>query len=187
MDRKEFLKNSLVLGGCCCVASPLVADEASDKKAVEAAAKVQRDKTFTDNWLTDLLAAMDSEIPEEARARLMACCGAGCYRRHKFKQDIAAEGRGDVAKLVTAYKKTFGEGVKVEGDTLHVRFNSAAHGCYCPVLNGQDYASKKGHCDCTRGTHEALVSEALGRPVKGVVVESVRRGGQCCHIALKIS
>ena len=42
----------------------------------------------------------------------------GCFRRHKFKTDIAEAGRGDIDKLMAAYRKNFG--ISREGEIIEL-------------------------------------------------------------------
>ena len=43
------------------------------------------------------------------------------------------------------------------------------------------------HCNCHKGTHEAIFQEALGRPYKAHIIESVRRDGELCHFAIDLA
>lgn len=88
MNRKEFFARSAKAGlGCCALAllGPAAAETASDAASEE--------KQFVTNWLTDLFAAMQGELDEATKVKLMAACGQGCFRRHAFKTDIAKMGR----------------------------------------------------------------------------------------------
>jgi hypothetical protein len=187
MDRKEFLR-SAGLGLCCGAFIGIEADGNPGGQEPDAATQLQRDKEFTDNWLTDLLDTIETELDEKTKVKLLEGCGRGCYRRHQFKQDISAQGRNDMEKLLPAYRKVFGEkGVWQEGDAVHIRFNSKEHGCYCPVLRNRPPKSDDIHCNCTRATHQAIFENAFGRPFKVDLVESVRRGGDMCHLLVHLA
>ncbi len=189
MDRKGFLCSTLQLGlGSCALASladglaqPAAAAQAPDELTI---AKAERD--FTSNWLSDLLDTMETELDEKTRVKLVEGCGRGCFRRHQFKQDIAQQGKGDVDKLIAAYKKNFE--IWREGDTLvHVRYGETSPACYCPAARNRPPKPHDLHCECTRMTHQTIFETALGRPLKVDVLESLRRGGKTCHFLVHLA
>jgi hypothetical protein len=141
--------------------------------------RLKWEKQFTDHWLTDLLDTIEAELDEPTKIRLFAGCGRGCFRRHSFKQELAAQGQGSVEKLIAALRNNFE--AWQEGDRVHIRYGETSSGCYCPVLRGQPARPDDPHCHCTRATHQAIFEAALGRPVRVEIVETVRRGGQTCH------
>jgi hypothetical protein len=143
------------------------------------------DFKFVQNWLTDLTAAMDTQLDEPTKIRLMSACGVGCFKRFKFKQDIAAEGKSDPDKLIAALKKNFE--VWREGKMVHVRYGEVSQGCYCPAAKYREARPNDFHCYCTRATHEAIWETALGKPVKIDILETVRRGGKTCHFLVHLA
>lgn len=185
MNRKNFIHDSLKLGlGCCAVALALRNDAAGADAPAEPPSPLQREKDFTDNWLTDLLAMINAELDEPTRVKLIEGCGRGCYRRHQFKQDIAAAAHGTVDGLVEAYHSIC-EAWR-EGDDLHLRYGETSAVCYCPVLRGRALPHGDLHCHCTKATHQAIVETALGRPVRMEIVETLRRGGRTCHFVAHV-
>ncbi len=200
MDRKEFLRKSLAscLGCGATIAAggaPLRADSGSGP-APELAQEVTQLKDqikqlrykneFMNNWLSDLADTMHEKLDEGTRVELMAGCGAGCHRRHQFTQDIVNAGKGDLDRLLEAYKKSFG--IRREGDLLHITYGpSPQGGCWCPAA--QDRPSRPGdmHCECTRAKHELIFKEALGRSFKVEMLESFRRGGKQCHLVVHLA
>ena len=183
MDRNRFLRDSMrsfvALFAAIKVPSALRAEEPQDVPCAESLKKVEGERDFIDNWVTDLLDTMDQQLDEKTRIRLMEGCGRGCYLRHQFKQDIAAKGCGSLEKLIKAYDENFE--IWREGDTVHIRYGKVSKKCYCPVVRNRHPGGKDLHCECTRGTHQTIFETALGRPVPVEVLESVRRGGVTCH------
>lgn len=174
MNRKEFFEGTAKMGlGCCALAvfGRLAAAGEPDAASAE--------KAFVTNWLTDLFEAMDEELDPATKVKLMAACGKGCFRRHSFKTDIARDGKGDVDKLIAAYKRNF-EAWR-DGGKVHIRFGNVVQSCYCPAARYHPVRPGGMHCECTRATHQAIFETALERPVKVEVVESVRRGAKTCH------
>ena len=189
MDRKDFLKKSLQLGLCC--SGALVAIGSGEIPGHAAAepgeilSRVQQEKQFIENWLTDLLETIDSQLDEKTKVKLMEGCGRGCFRRHQFKRDLAKQGQGDLEKLLEALKQNFY--IEREGDLVHIRYGTSPDGCYCPVLRNRPAKPDDMHCNCTRATHQAIWEEALGRPFKVDIVETVRRGGKRCHFIVHLT
>ncbi len=200
MDRSLFLKRMAGVGCCAAMVSTLISTAyagtsspsttrsfipgaAPDDKSDELAnTKMERD--FILNWVNDLMDTMDKVLDEETYIKLIEGCGRGCYNRHQFKKDISIAAQGDLDKLLIAYKKNFE--VWKENDTVHIRYGEKSPGCYCPVLKNQAYNTKGLHCNCTKATHQAIFENALGRPFKVDILESIRRGGQTCHFLVHI-
>ncbi|MCP4218758.1 MAG: hypothetical protein GY765_29270 [bacterium] len=190
MNRKEFFKKALKAGMCC--AGGMIAlgsgqeqlngeMSADVKKQID---KIKGNKNFVENWLVDLLNAMDEQLDEPAKLKLISACGHGCFKRHKFKSDLAVEGKGDVEKLIKAVSKRFG--LKREGNKIHIGFGAGPEGCWCPVLRDNKSNLHTFHCNCTRATHQAIWETALGRPIKVDIVETIRRGGKNCRFIVHL-
>lgn len=203
MDRSLFLKQLTGAGCCAAMVSTLIqsANAATVTPSLVASgltfmpgaatgdnpdelANTKMERDFILNWVSDLMDTMDKVLDEETYIKLIEGCGRGCYNRHQFKKDIAIAGHGDLDKLLAAYKNNFE--VWKEDNTVHIRYGEKSPGCYCPVLKNQSYKTKGMHCNCTKATHQAIFENALGRPFKVDILESVRRGGQTCHFLVHI-
>jgi hypothetical protein len=187
MNRSEFIRTSAQLTCASCFAlafgsgasaadAPAPAAPPS-APADEALKQAQSDNAFINNWLTDLFEAIDTEVNPATQLKLLQACGRGCYRRHQFKQDIAAAGKGDPEKLIAAYRKNFG--IEREGDLVHIRYGDH---CFCPAARNRPARPNDLHCECTRATHQTVFETALGRPIRVELIETVRRGGKTCHL-----
>ncbi len=147
--------------------------------------RLEKEKEFVENWLSDLLDTIGAELGEEMKARLIAGCGRGCFNRFEFKQQLAEQGKGDVDKLIASLSQNFE--VWREGSLVHIRYGEVSQGCYCPVLRGRPTRADDPHCNCTRATHQAIWERALGRPFQIDILETVRRGGKTCHFLVHLS
>jgi hypothetical protein len=147
--------------------------------------RLQYEKDFIQNWLSDLLGGMENELDRSTRIRLIEACGRGCFNRYNFKQDIARHGLGSLDNLISAYQQNFE--IWREGDLVHIRYGEKSPGCYCPAARFRPPQVDDLHCECTRTTHQTIFEKALGRPFQVEVVESVRRGGQTCHFVVHVS
>ena len=182
MNRKEFFAASVTGAlGCCGLAVP---DGAASAQTTNPPGP-DREKEFVKNWLTDLFDTMDQELDEVTKAKLLAGCGRGCFRRHQFKQDIARLGKGSIDALLDAYKKNFQ--VWREGGVIHVRYGAVNKQCYCPAARYHPVKPRDMHCECTRATHQTIFETALGRPIRVEIVESLRRGGPTCHFVAHVA
>ena len=186
MNRKEFFQKSLQSGfGCCALVALQNAAAADDPpESTEDMTKLKFEKEFVQNWLSDLLETMDAELDEKTKVKLMEGCGRACFRRFQFKQDIAAQGKGDLVKLLAAYKKNFE--VWQEGNFVHIRYGEVSSHCYCPAAYYRAAKPHDLHCECTRTTHQTIFETALGRPFKVDILESLRRGGKTCHFLVHL-
>ncbi len=186
MERRDSLKQLIQYGGClgCMPILGLAGHNAVDQSIDQDTQALRQEKEFIQNWLTDLMNTIDKELDDETKKKLMAGCGKGCYDRHKFKQDISAQGKGSVDNLIEAYKKNF-EIWKAE-DGVHIRYGKVSKRCYCPVANRRPVRDNDIFCECTRATHQTVFETALARPVKAEVLESLRRGGKTCHFLLHV-
>lgn len=179
LTRADFLRMTRTLAcGTCLAALFGHSAEGAEGAADEELQRARQSYAFTENWLVDFLAEVDAEVDAATRVRLFEACGRGCYRRHPFKQAIAAEGSGDLARLLAAYRHNFN--VERVGDVVHIRYGDH---CYCPAALGRPTTGPGDlQCECTKATHQAIFEAALGRRPRADVAESIRRGGKTCHI-----
>lgn len=186
MDRKSFSQRLAMLGICPLMIGRLT--EAPNNNSIilqdDKLKMLEQQKSFIQNWLSDLLESMDKNLDRATQEKLVAGCGVACFNRHQFKKDIAIAGTGSLDKLIEAYKKNF-EIWKVD-KTVHIRYGEVSGGCYCPAANYREPKPDDIHCECTRNTHKAVFDTALGRSFRVDVAESLRRGGKTCHFIVHL-
>lgn len=186
MDRKEFLHK-----GCCGLLALAAAPAFTQIAPAEEAPKCDdRELKFVQNWITDLMETIDTELDEPTKVKLLSGTGRGCFRRHQFKVDIANKGKGSVDKLIEACKANF-ECWRDEDDAnkVHIRFGKVnSNGCYCPAARYRPGKPKTDiQCYCTRATHQAIWETALGKPVQIDILQTVRRGDPTCHFLVHLA
>ncbi len=150
----------------------------------EQAQHLQQENSFIQNWLSDLIDAMDAQLDRATRIQLIEACGKGCFLRFDFKQDIARRGKGNLENLIEAYRQNFE--IWREGNLVHIRYGETSPGCYCPAARAHPVKEDDLHCECTRMTHQTIFETALDRPIKVDVAESLRRGGKTCHFVVHL-
>lgn len=146
--------------------------------------RFKQEKNFIQNWLSDLMDAMDSQLDRATQIQLIEACGKACFLRYDFKQNIARQGKGDLENLITAYRQNFE--IWREGNLVHIRYGETSSGCYCPAARAHPVKEDDLHCECTRMTHQTIFETALGRAFQVEVAESLRRGGQTCHFIVHL-
>ncbi len=199
MNRTLFLQRMAGIGCCAAFVSASVTETAAETTVPSGGAAplppasallsdelalARQERDFVQNWLTDLFNTMENLLDEATRIRLLEGCGRGCYNRHAFKKEISEAGKGNLEKLMEAYRRNFE--IWQEADEVHIRFGKKPPGCYCPVMRNQNYPSYGLHCNCTKATHQAIFEQALGRSFPVKILETVRRGGQTCHFVVDI-
>jgi hypothetical protein len=116
MERKEFLCRTLPLGlGSCALLrvaeaaglAPEASANATPPAAPDELARARAEADFVRHWVSDLLDTAEAELPRDLQVKLIEGCGRGCFRRHEFKRAIAEQGKGDLDKLIAAYRKNF--------------------------------------------------------------------------------
>lgn len=186
MNRKEFFAASAKVGaGCCALALFGAAKADSPPLKPEDPNYVPPEKEWVTGWLNDLFTGLDAELDQETKVKVMAYCGRGCVTRYGFKQDIIRRGKNSLENLLAAYQKNFE--IWREGDVVHLRYGTGPRECSCKAAAYHDVRPQDLHCECTRATHQFVFEQALGRPVKMDIVESVRRGGKTCHFIAHIA
>lgn len=186
MNRLEFLKTARNAACTACAALVLTETKsfaAATPTPVDELLKEARDENaFTKNWLSDLFETIDAECDPATKMKLIEGCGRGCFRRHKFKTDLAEKGRGNLERLLEAYRENFN--VSLEDRVVHIRYSDR---CFCPAAKGRPFRKDDLQCECTRASHQAIFEAALGKRFRADVAESIRRGGKTCHIRVYLS
>jgi hypothetical protein len=142
--------------------------------------------TFVQNFLADLMATINTDVDEPTKIKLLSGCGRACFKRFKFKQEIAAKGKGSLEKLIEALQQNFE--VWQEKDAVHIRYGAVnKNGCYCPAANYRAGKINDIHCYCTRAMHQAIWEAALGRRYEIDILQSVRRGDPTCHFLVYLT
>lgn len=188
MNRKEYIQRTLQLGICSCAMMIPGIKTASAKPLIdedEATKMLRMEKEFLQNWLADFMEAVDKDVDPTTRVKLYEGTGRGCFNRHQFKKDIAEKGKGDLNKLIEAYKQNYE--IWRDGEMIHIRYGESNPQCYCPAAKSHAPKPNDIHCECTRTAHQTIFETALGKPVNVKILESFRRGGKTCHFLVDVN
>ena len=186
MERRDYLKQILQYGGCV---GGLAFLNPSNEDALfqtldDDCKAIKNEKEFIQNWLKDLITTIDKELDDETKQKLMAGCGRGCFNRFKFKQDIAVKGKGNLDKLIEAYKQDFE--IWKQSNRVHIRYGAVSKGCYCPTARYRPAKPNDLHCECTRNMHKTIFETVLGKSFEVQIVETIRWGGKTSHFVVEV-
>jgi hypothetical protein len=111
MNRKDFL---------LCAGSLMATGRTSATAAgADAAADCEKKQEFTRNWLKRFMAAMDKELDEPTRTRLMEASGRACFRSSPLA-GLGSVKPGGLDKFLAGFRQKVGEdAARREGNTVY--------------------------------------------------------------------
>jgi len=210
MDRKQFLRQSLLAGvGCCCGATlglaqalrdpehgpPSLAADLTWRIREGAKSPAWKKVEKAESWIKSMVDNLDEQLDDETRRKIMNACGRACY--------IDAYGIGDDRKpsperAQAALDRLAKSGIDVrrDGDTIVVLYKwgikqnpyglSMREGyCMCPIAESGLPGLSGTFCECSGGYVKEGLERATGMKVIAVeVLESLLRGGKDCRFKL---
>ena len=134
-----------------------------------------------ENWLVALVSALDEQVDEETRAKVLEQCGRRCQTQSLVKKARRIYER---SKSVDEFLTEFGRVYKHlhrEGNGVYIVYPR----CYCTFVNKMPRGRLSATwCNCSRGWAKALFEGALGRPVEVVAEQTIIRGDKQCKFKL---
>ena len=209
MDRKQFMKQSLLAGlGCCGAALGFgLSQENPEKRAVtltEDLTRRIRDGAKSPDWrkmeeasmkFKAMMDHMDEILDEETKIKILNACGRSCF----INAYGVADERKPTPERAEAYLKNLeknGFEVRREKETTTVFYRwgikqnpyglSMQEGyCLCPIVESGAPGMSKSHCNCSAGYVKEALERATGKTVlKAEVLESILRGGKDCRFKI---
>jgi len=210
MDRKQFLGRSLqvVAGvglGCPCLASAAEASQAPAGASAGTpaacppsapgyphASSFEKRAEFGKKWVGRFMRVIDERLDEKTRWAVMEANGRACA--------MGAYGPPDPAKtipldeFVSRVAQYVGpENARREGDVVYFNYKQNPDGlrlsdgyCLCPLVEDGPADLSGTYCHCSVGYVAYLFEKNVGKPVRVELLESVRRGGKACRIAVHV-
>ena len=130
---------------------------------------------FTQRWITNILASINSQVSEETKVRLMESCGRACAKAEAV--NAVDNCRGDCQQLQSILCKWLGKSnVWRKGDTVHLVYSK----CYCRLQVDIPDRLSKIFCQCSCGWLKEVFETALKKQVKVDLKSSIRQGAQQC-------
>jgi len=209
MDRKQFMKQSLLAGlGCCGAALGFGrSQENPDKRALtltEDLTRRIRDGAKSPDWrkteeavmkFKAMMGHMDVMLDEETKIKILNACGRSCF----INAFGMADERRPTPEQGEAYLKNLeknGFEVRREEETITVFYRwgtkqnpyglSMQEGyCMCPIVESGAPGMSETYCNCSAGYVKEALERATGKIVlKAEVLESILQGGKDCRFKI---
>jgi hypothetical protein len=206
MNRKQFLTNVGKLCACSCVAAmaggvqKVLAQETNQTPPPEPAQPAKKPRAeqrmeFAEGWLKRFFTALDANVDESTRTKLMMANGKSCY-------EAWIKDTGQQVRPVTfeQYKSWVDNNVKdgsyrVEGNAIFMQYMYAAETglpapeftCLCPMVENKPQGLSTTYCTCSIGYVRVMYETLFGRPVEVELLESVLRGNPRCKFKITVS
>jgi hypothetical protein len=207
MDRKQFLRQSLLAGvGCCCGAGlafarvlrnpeqrpPSLAADLTERIRDGAKSPDWKKVEKAESWIKSMVDNLDQLLDDETKRKILNACGRACF----IDAFGVADDRKPSAERVQAYVSQLaksGMEVRQDGDTITVFYKwgskqnpyglSMREGyCMCPIAESGLPGLSRTFCECSGGYVKEGLERATGMTVVAIeVLESLLRGGQDCR------
>jgi predicted hydrocarbon binding protein len=133
-------------------------------------------------WVVNLLDALDREIDEETRVKVLESCGRRCIGGGFLKKAAA------IAKKSKSTEE-FLDGLGKVWKHLHVGKDEVFvvyERCYCPLVKGYEGKMSPSFCNCSVGWIKELFETALKKPVKVEKMGTIKQGNKQCEFKIRI-
>ncbi len=206
IDRKQFLKQSAVLGGCCgfalagatglveiaAAATPVArAGGATGAGETPLAARVKQGQQV----IKRMMAELDRQVDQPTRRRIMEACGRQCFEGSRpAGPKPTAE---TAAKFMNGIRKYVGpENVRdsAAGTVVYFHYSQNPEGlktadgyCLCPIFEDAPKDVSPTYCDCSVGYVRTMFQQATGRETRVELTGSVLRGDRTCTFTVTLA
>ncbi len=192
MDRKEFLTAAAKIG--CMGACGLFWSGTASGAAQEQPGAPDVFVGKTHQFVADMMRALDGEVDQGTRERIMARCGRACFAESDEKAGgFSKRFAGKLDELVAVLEKEAPGQCRREGDTIHFKYGgdgkgkgAERHACLCPIVQKAAPGLSGTFCLCSVGYVSELFERAAGHPVRVVLLESLKRGGNACRFRIEV-
>ena len=207
MDRKQFLRQSLLAGvGCCCGAGMAFARALQNPQQGPRSLGADLTERFRDgakspdwkkveksaSWITAMVDNLDRMLDADTRRKILQGCGRACFvdafgvaDDRPVSVERAQAYLGQLAKI--------GMDVQRDGNTVTVLCKwgtkqnpyglSMREGyCMCPIAESGLPGLSTTFCECSGGYVKESLERGTGMTVVNIeVLESLLRGGEDCR------
>ncbi len=189
MDRKEFLKNAGVAAGslaflgapCSCLAGTFTSDPP--------VTPCEKKQEFAQIWMKRFFDALDQNVDEETRKKLMHANGSACYRGSLGGETVKPM---PVDDWIAAIQKYVGkENCRREKDAIYFNYVGNPEGlkvddgyCLCPIVESGPPGLSGTYCECSIGYVTDMFEMHTGNKYHVELLESLKRGGKKCRFKI---
>ena len=177
MNRKRFMLGTLQCGLAVGTAA-LFPCAGSQIKAED---RQTMAKKFKEAWIATLMQAMEEQIGVQPRTQLMESCGRACARRSSVMK-TAQSCKGDVAKLVKTLAGFLGEGNRISGNVVELKYPK----CYCELVADGPERLPDVYCHCSEGWVKEMFETAAQKKVRVETLQTIKRGADSCRFRITI-
>ncbi len=205
IDRKQFLKQSAALGGCCGFALAGVAGLADAAPATPGgvpAGAAGRAVTPCDarvkqgqQVIVRLMGELDKQVDTRTRQSIMETCGRLCHEgAHPPGPKPTAEQAGKFMEGIGKYVGAENVRQTEAGTVVHFEYKQNPEGlktadgyCLCPIFEDAPKGVSPTYCQCSVGYVRALFEQGTGRPTQVQLTDSVLRGARTCRFIVTVA
>jgi predicted hydrocarbon binding protein len=133
-------------------------------------------------WIKSLLTALETELDEKTRAKILENCGRNCITqsfilRAKACKKDAKNQKEFLDKLGKVWKS-----LRLEGDNVYVVYEK----CYCQIVKEYPEKLSPTWCNCSQGWIKELFESSLGKPVEVKLEKSIKQGDNICKFRVQL-
>ena len=203
IDRKQFLKQSAALSGCCGlglagavglveVASPVAAQPAAGSPGVTPLeARVKQGQQV----IVRLIGQLDRQLDAGQQTSIMEACGRLCQQgSHPPGPKPTAEQAKQFLAGITKYVGADNVQETGAGTVVHFVFKQNPEGlktadgyCLCPIFEDAPKGISPTYCQCSVGYMKQMFEGATGRTAQVELTDSVLHGGKQCSFVVTLA
>lgn len=207
IDRKQFLRQSAALGGCCgfalagvsaladvAVAAPA---PAPGGQAMDATRMTPLDARVKQGQqvITRLVGQLDAQLDARTRRSIMETCGRLCHEgAHPPGAKPTAEQAARFMEGITKYVGPDNVRQTEAGTVVVFRYTQNPEGlktadgyCLCPIFEDAPKGVSPTYCECSVGYVRALFEQGTGRATRVELTDSVLRGAKTCSFTVTVA
>jgi len=155
-------------------ASKLMESCGAEPQSASRAKKAAYVKCVMDNF--------DKQFPHDVRAKVMEECGRKCISTSTIEKAKKIKNSSkNLEELIEGLNKShIGGHLRLEGNKIHASYDR----CYCGAVKQTKEKFSPTYCNCSRGWYLELFEQALGKPVKVDLLESIVQGAKTCRFII---
>jgi predicted hydrocarbon binding protein len=124
----------------------------------------------------NLLDALDLEVDEQTRVKVLESCGRKCIGEGFLKKaEAIAKKSKSTEEFLDGLSKVW-KHLHVSDDGVFVVYDE----CYCPLVKGYEGKVSPSFCNCSVGWIRELFETALKKPVKVEKIGTIKQGNKQC-------
>jgi hypothetical protein len=179
ITRKDFFKKACLSGACLCGFASVGFTADNSLKPDSSAISQDDNKQLVQNWISKMLSAIDGELDDEIKRRVLKKTSEVHYDNLKM-DDMLSPYIGDLDKFIGFLEEKWGWKVDYDKAAKTLTANENKDYCVCPVSDVKSGSQSSVMCYCSEGFAEKMFSKVACAPASATVISSVRRGDKTC-------